>query len=298
MMTNRLRIGIMIASAMHPLGAKPNALTAPVIDSVARVSRQYADCVLTCTGTSLRQDIDALLVIFVDEGNPCFLADILSDIRIPVLLWSVRGDDDNADAFSFGPRGAMAAAAQLNLSGIVFTYVENCSPDEPMFDAALRYFSETAAMLRAVGYTCFQGVSSVFDSRRIRYGELLGASGILLGRPAGGRFVMRHPGQEDVRLFNFADFVTWQPLPGETVTLVTHSYSDDGLRLMCLEGTVVEGPMSMGPHAWIRLKKWQPADTRIAAGMYPPNMHMFRGKHTVPFSNFSTYVGCRFDGVK
>lgn len=296
-MTPKLKLGLMISSENMPMGAYPNHHTKPIVDKLIHMCHRNTEVHLTC-GEDELMGIDALLIMYVDEGNPVHVAKALYDARIPVLLWSVRGQDEHAEMFRFAQRGAMAAAAQLDLSGCVFTYVENCSVDEVIFQSALRYFIESATLMKVTGYSNLHGRGYRFETRTIRYDKITETMESLCGMCAKGRFVMRHPSDEFMLLFNFSEYYGPLPKPGETVTLISSAIRDGELRLLCFEVPVVEGPKSLGPHIWANVRMWHKVETRIEAGIYPVSMSVCRGKHALAIDNFCTYTGCYFDGLR
>lgn len=296
-MVPKLKLGLMISSKEMPMGAYPDRNTRPIVDKLIEMSYRYAEIHLTC-GEDELVGIDALLVMYVDEGNPIYVARALSDTRIPVLLWSVRGDDEQAPLFRHAQRGAMAAAAQLDLSECTFTYVENCSVDDLIFRSAFRYFTESALLMKVVGYSDLHGRGYRFETKYVKYEKLMETMESLCGMAAKGRFVMRHPSDEFMLLFNFSDYYGPLPKPGETVTLLSSAIRDGELRLFCYEVPVVDGPRSLGPHLWMQVRRWPAIETRVEAGIYPMSMNVCKGKHTVAIRNFCTYTGCIFDGLK
>ncbi|MBR5137231.1 MAG: hypothetical protein IKV30_04330 [Clostridia bacterium] len=296
-MASKLRLGLMISSPDMPMGAYPDENTRPIVDKLILMCHRHAEIELTC-GEDELAGIDALLIMYVDEGNPIYVAKALADTRIPVLLWSVRGDDQQAQIFRFAQRGAMAAAAQLDLSGCIFTYVENCSADDLIFQSAIRYFVESAVLMKVTGYSNLHGRGYRFETKYVRFDKITETMESLCGMCAKGRFVMRHPSDEFMLLFNFSDYYGPLPKAGETVTLISSAIRDGELRLLCFEVPVVEGPKSLGPHLWMHVRMWPKIATRVEAEIYPMSMFVCRGKHSLAIDNFCTYTGCIYDGLK
>ncbi len=96
-------------------------------------------------------DIDAVFVPHCNFGTEGAAGMICSKLKLPVLLWGPRDGPPLSDGTRMTDTlcGLMASSKVLVKLGLPFTYIENCMPDDPVFEKGLTDFLRAVNTARA-----------------------------------------------------------------------------------------------------------------------------------------------------
>ncbi len=95
--------------------------------------------------------VDAIFCPFVNFGTEDAIAKIGKLLGKPLLLWGPRDDAPDADGNRCTDTqcGLFAAGKVLRQFGVPFTYVTNCSLDDPIFERTLNNFLAAAQVVKS-----------------------------------------------------------------------------------------------------------------------------------------------------
>ena len=96
--------------------------------------------------------VDGIIAAFCNFGCEEAVMKVAKGLGKPVLLWGPRDPAPQADKtrLSDSQCGLFAAAKVLRQAGVVFTYLENCALDSPVFEQGIRQFISTASIVKSM----------------------------------------------------------------------------------------------------------------------------------------------------
>lgn len=97
------------------------------------------------------QGVDALFCPHLNFGSEAAVAKVGKLMNKPLLLWGMRDDapDANGARYTDSQCGLFVTGKVLNEFGVPFTYMTNCTLDDPTFERVLRNFLGAAQVVKA-----------------------------------------------------------------------------------------------------------------------------------------------------
>ncbi len=143
----------------------------------------YEDAVLAASYFK-ENKIDALFIPFCNFGQEEAVAKLGKELNVPLLLWGPRDSIPNPTATyrsTDSQCGIFAASKDLRRYGVNFTYIENCSVDDMIFENGFKVFIEAARIVKSFKNGRIAQISvrpQQFLSLIVNEGELLEKFGI------------------------------------------------------------------------------------------------------------------------
>ena len=96
------------------------------------------------------EQVDAVFLINCNFGNEEVAAQVAHALKKPVLLWAPIDDEFEPDGtrYTDSQCGLFGISRQLQRRNIPFTYVENCTIEDEMFDTEFKTFISVACMVK------------------------------------------------------------------------------------------------------------------------------------------------------
>jgi L-fucose isomerase-like protein len=99
----------------------------------------------------LSEKVDALFIPHCNFGQEEAIARLSKDLNVPVLIWGPR--DAAPDGYNFRPTdsqcGMFASTKVLQRYNVTFSYIENCSVEDPVFEKEFAQFLAVANVIKA-----------------------------------------------------------------------------------------------------------------------------------------------------
>lgn len=101
----------------------------------------------TVAGRFEKEKVDALFVPHANFGCEEAVGRLAARLKVPVLLWAPC-DDTFPERMTDSQCGMFATSMALSRWNIPFTYIENCSASDPVFEEGLDLFIRTACVVK------------------------------------------------------------------------------------------------------------------------------------------------------
>ena len=99
----------------------------------------------------IRENVDAVFVPHCNFGSEESVARLCKKVGKPVLLWGPKDEINPEDFYRYRDSqcGLFATSKVLNMYGVPFTYIENCSVDDPTFAEGFQRFLAVVSVVKA-----------------------------------------------------------------------------------------------------------------------------------------------------
>jgi L-fucose isomerase-like protein len=99
----------------------------------------------------ISEKVDAIFVPHCNFGNEEAVAKLAKKVNKPVLLWGPRDDAPSPDGYRLRDSqcGLFATSKVLTQFSVPFTYITNCSLEDPVFEGGFRNFLGAASAVKA-----------------------------------------------------------------------------------------------------------------------------------------------------
>lgn len=97
-----------------------------------------------------KEKVDAIFIINCNFGNEEVTAQVATALNKPVLLWAPIDDEFAADGMRFTDSqcGVFGVSRQLQRRNVPFTYIENCSYEDKIFNEGFLRFVSVTCMVK------------------------------------------------------------------------------------------------------------------------------------------------------
>ncbi|MDY3026535.1 MAG: fucose isomerase [Candidatus Faecivicinus sp.] len=99
----------------------------------------------------IRENVDAVFVPHCNFGSEESVARLCKKVGKPVLLWGPKDEINPEDFYRYRDSqcGLFATSKILSMYGVPFTYIENCSVDDPTFAEGFQRFLAVVSVVKA-----------------------------------------------------------------------------------------------------------------------------------------------------
>ena len=131
----------------------------------------------------ISEGVDAIFAPHCNFGTEDAVAKLAKRMNLPLLIWGPRDDKPDEEGYRYRDSqcGMFATTKLLLRMGVPFTYITNCSVDDPLFARCFENFMRAASAVKALRNPRIGQISirpDVFWSVKCNEGELLERFGI------------------------------------------------------------------------------------------------------------------------